>query len=192
MNNVLKRALSSGVRDVLITCMLMGVWQEENKLKELLKNLAELSPGSANNVSNYPLSCCVVTFGTGDRVGAKAMLAALDLKEPIELLMAAILDLLIILADQQTSKEDDKNSFDIWSEQNLHRISEWMTGEFTPYFYGVILGSVLLVHKIAADLGSHYEQSWLFIINEAEKRLAADPAIGGTLAHGLRSSFQGL
>jgi hypothetical protein len=136
----------------------------------------------SKQIAKNILSNAITAFQSGDRKRAQEILSKQKHQRFAEVFLGSFFMMFIRLMNPETTREQDRAGFNAWTEENLQNASEISLGSMDEYEVGIIVGVLVGIHKIAVDIGSQYEQSWRFVIDEMQRKMLKDPAFGAEFA----------
>jgi hypothetical protein len=164
---LLRRGLALKLRDLVIW---QAVWTAEpGPLLESFKEVFAQSPAA-----EFPLSRVALFMKRQELEQARELLEGIESENPADQLSKSLLDILIRIGDPSTTLTQDRIAFDQWSATCYERLSG-LVSLMKDLDLVLAFGAVVPIYGIAKKLGSPYEQSWLFLLNELQKSLGSSP-----------------
>lgn len=128
------------------------------------------------NDQKLPLSYCTLLIANNQITEAQQWLNSVQINAVSGKIFHAYLVLTAAtLANPNSTAQQDKDFFDNWSQQLLPQVSTWVSSQTLRGLDLLsIFAPILTIQLIARRFQSHYEQSWLFVLEQLKKTIAAD------------------
>lgn len=130
-------------------------------------------PGVAQKM---PLSYSILLIADKQVSEAQSWLAGIQPTNlPAKILRSYLVLIAATQANPDTKAEQDKDYFDSWSSKSLTEISDAVSNQSLQGLELLsIFAPILAIQLFAKRLHSHYEQPWLFLLEETKKRISTD------------------
>jgi hypothetical protein len=170
-------ALKMRVNDLILAYGLMS--------SSLNRNISIVLKDAFDSVeSNQVVYCKIILLISAKQIdlARELLLKHVTSKSPAEKVLYAILTLLIGIGNERSSKTDNEIFFGKWSKVCIALLTkiDWHSLARTDLY--IICGFIMTIQKISVNLGSPYQQSWVYFLDEVKRNLPVNSVAPRILA----------